>query len=315
MDKLSIVITVYNEEDNIKPLVKAVDEALVGFEYDIIYVDDGSKDKTVKVIKSLEHPRVHLIELKKNYGQSYALAAGIDYADGDYIITMDGDLQNDPTDIPMMLQESKDGDFDLVTGIRQKRKDNFVRTIPSRIANFIVRKSTEVYIKDNGCALKLFKADAAKAVGLYGEMHRFIAILAHFEGATIKQVPVKHHARIHGVSKYGLSRTFKVISDLMLMIFFKKHMQKPMHLFGTTGAITLFAGLIINLVLLVEKFAFGEDIGGRPLLMLGVLLVIAGFQLITTGIILEFLMRTYFESQDKKPYRIRKITIGGQEKA
>lgn len=314
MDKLSIVITVYNEEENIKPMVKAVDDALTGFEYDIIYVDDGSKDKTVKNIKALEHPRVHLIELKKNYGQSYALAAGIDYAEGDYIVTMDGDLQNDPTDIPMMLKESKDGDYDLVTGIRQKRQDNFIRTIPSKIANYIVRKSTGVYIKDNGCALKLFKAEAAKSVGLYGEMHRFIAILAHFEGATIKQVNVKHHARIFGTSKYGLSRTFKVISDLMLMIFFKKHMQKPMHLFGTTGALTLFAGIAINLLMLVKKI-MGEDIWGKPLMLLGILLILAGFQLITTGIILEFLMRTYFESQDKKPYRIRKITIGGKEKA
>lgn len=313
MKKLSLVISVYNEEENVRILAGQINAALKGFEYEIIYVDDGSKDRTVENIRSLNDPHVHLIELKKNYGQSSALSAGIDYATGDYIITLDGDLQNDPADIPAMVELAEKGDWDLVAGIRENRKDGFIiRKAPSIIANSIIRKTTGVEMKDNGCALKVFKSDSVKGLGLYGEMHRFISVLAALDGASITQMNVRHHPRVHGKSKYGLSRTFKVISDLILLLFFKRYMQKPMHFFGFWGIVIFSAGVIINLYLLVLKI-MGNDIWGRPLLILGILLVIAGFQMITIGIIAEFLMRTYFESQKKRPYRIKRITVSEEK--
>lgn len=306
--KLSVVVTVYNEEENIKPQIAAISAALEGYDYEIVYVDDGSKDATVKELKSIQHNSLKIIEFKKNYGQSLALMAGIDHAEGEYIVTMDGDLQNDPTDIPMLLQIAKEGDWDMVAGERVNRQDGmFLRKIPSRIANYIIRSTSGVYLRDYGCALKIFKAELAKDLGLYGELHRFIPVLAHLEGARITQVPVKHHARQFGKSKYGLSRTFKVASDLLLMLFFKRYMQKPMHLFGNTGLALFFIGALINVYLLILKI-LGQDIWGKPLLILGLMLVIAGVQLITVGIIVEIQMRTYFESQHKRPYKIRSIT-------
>ncbi len=308
MPKLSIVVTVYNEEENVKPLVAAITAALSDYDYEIIYVDDGSKDGTVQALKSIRPDSLKIIELKKNYGQSLALMAGIDHAAGEYIVTMDGDLQNDPTDIPMLLQVAEEGDWDMVAGERVNRQDGmFLRKIPSRIANYIIRSTSGVHLRDYGCALKIFKADLAKDLGLYGELHRFIPVLAHLEGARITQVPVKHHARQFGKSKYGLNRTFKVASDLLLMLFFKRYMQKPMHLFGNTGLILFFIGALINVYLLILKL-LGHDIWGKPLLILGLMLVLAGVQLITVGIVVEIQMRTYFESQQKRPYKIRKIT-------
>ena len=313
MSKISVVVTVYNEEENILPLVEQITSALKGMDYEIIYVDDGSRDRTVEVIRSITDTRLHLIVFKKNYGQSSALAAGIDYATGDFIVTLDGDLQNDPADIPGMIRVAEEGDFDMVTGVRINRKDDFfIQKIPSFIANRIIMKATGVKIKDNGCALKVFRSDLAKSLGLYGEMHRFIAVLAALEGARITQVDVRHHPRIHGRSKYGLSRTLKVISDLLLLTFNKKYLQRPMHFFGKWGFLILLAGIVINIYMLILKIE-GHDIWGKPLLLLGILLVIAGFQLITTGIIAELQMRTYFESQNKKPYRIRNIFRGGRQ--
>ena len=198
---LSIVVPLYNEEDNVVLLTQKINESLEGYNYQIVYVDDFSTDKTRIKIKEMDDKRVHLIELKKNYGQSLALAAGIDYAEGEYIITMDGDLQNDPSDIPHMLEIAVEGEYDVITGIRQKRKDSLAKKIPSKIANFLVRRVTKLDIKDNGCALKVFTKDIAKSLNLYGEMHRFITLLAYLEGAQIKQVPVKHHARHAGVNK------------------------------------------------------------------------------------------------------------------
>lgn len=308
--KLSVVVTVYNEEENIRPLIEAISSALQDYEYEIVYVDDGSTDKTVSVLKSVIHDRLKIIELKKNYGQSLALMAGIDQASGEYIVTMDGDLQNDPTDIPMMLQLAEEGDWDMVAGERVNRQDGmFLRKIPSRIANYIIRRSSGVYLRDYGCALKIFKADLAKDLGLYGELHRFIPVLAVLEGARITQIPVKHHSRKFGKSKYGLSRTFKVMSDLLLMLFFKRYMQKPMHLFGNSGVILFIIGVLINFYLLILK-VLGQDIWGKPLLILGLMLILAGIQLITIGIVVEIQMRTYFESQQKRPYKIRQITAG-----
>jgi glycosyltransferase involved in cell wall biosynthesis len=313
MPKLSLVISVYNEEQNVIPLTEKIADSLKGLDYEVIYVDDGSTDSTVQNILSIKDPHVVLIRFKKNYGQSSALAAGIDYATGDYIITLDGDMQNDPTDIPMMVKVAQEGDWDLVAGIRKNRKDGFfIRKIPSKIANHIIRKTTGVKMIDNGCALKVFKRDIAKSISLYGELHRFIAVMAALEGATITQVVVNHFPRIHGQSKYGLSRTFKVISDLILLLFIKRYLQKPMHFFGKWGLLILIPGVIINFYLLVLKI-LGHDIWGRPLLILGIILVLAGFQMITSGIIAELVMRTYYESQQKKPYRISNIFKGGKQ--
>lgn len=310
---LSIVIPVYNEEENVELLSEEVEAALSAYPYELILVDDGSQDATAEKIKALENKKIILIELKKNYGQSLALAAGIDFARGDYIITLDGDLQNDPSDIPMMLQKIEEGDYDVVTGIRVKRQDSFLKTIPSKIANSIVRKATKMDIKDNGCALKVFNRETAKDLNLYGEMHRFINLLAFLNGARIAQVPVKHHSRQFGQSKYGLGRTFKVINDLILIIFLRKYLQRPIHLFGNAGLISLGLGGIVMFYLAIVKFGLGEDIGTRPLLIVGVLLLLAGIQLITMGIVVDLLMKTYYESQDMRPYRIRKIYNGSQE--
>jgi len=304
---LSVVVCVYNEEDNVRPLVNQITSALQGFEFEIIYVDDGSTDNTIKNLKAIDNSHLKIVEFRKNYGQSLALMAGIDYAKGDYIITMDGDLQNDPSDIPMMLKMAQEGDWDLVTGIRKKRQDGmFLRKIPSKIANWIIRTTSGVKMKDYGCALKVFRKEIAKDLGLYGELHRFLPVLAILEGAKMTEVDVKHHARQFGESKYGLGRTFKVISDLLLMLFFKKYLQKPMHLFGNMGLGVLAIGVVINLYLGILKLQ-GQDIWGKPLMILGLMLVLGGIQLLTVGIIVEIQMRTYFESQQKRPYRVRKV--------
>ncbi len=309
---LSIVVPLYNEEENVELLTQKIHESLEGYTYQIIYIDDFSEDKTRTVIRDMKDPKVHLLALKKNYGQSLALAAGIDYAQGEYIITMDGDLQNDPSDIPQMLSYALDGEYDLVTGIRQKRKDSLVKKIPSKIANFLVRRVTKLDIKDNGCALKVFTKDIAKDLNLYGEMHRFITLLAFLEGAQIKQVPVKHHARHAGVSKYGLERVFKVVADMMLLLFIRKYFQRPIHLFGILGVLLILLGVLINFYLLIVKLGMGEDIGNRPLLIFGMMFILAGIQLFTIGIVMELLIRTYYESQSKRPYRIKNISIGGK---
>ncbi|MEY8021205.1 glycosyltransferase family 2 protein [Muriicola sp. SD30] len=309
---LSIVVPLYNEEENVELLTAKIHESLENYQYQIIYVDDFSKDNTRKIVKEMEDEKVHLISLKKNYGQSLALAAGLDYAQGEYIITMDGDLQNDPSDIPQMLEFALSGEFDVVTGIRQKRKDSLVKKIPSKIANFLVRRVTKLDIKDNGCALKVFTRDIAKDLNLYGEMHRFITLLAFLEGAQIKQVPVKHHARHAGVSKYGLERVFKVVADMMLLLFIRKYFQRPIHLFGILGVLLIILGILINFYLLLVKLGLGEDIGNRPLLIFGMMFIIGGIQLFTIGIVMELLIRTYYESQSKRPYRIKNVNIGGK---
>ncbi len=309
---LSLVIPLYNEADNVYPLTQKIHESLSGYDYQIIYVDDFSTDATRKIVNDMQDERVHLIALKKNYGQSLALAAGIDYAQGDYIITMDGDLQNDPSDIPQMLEYAVNEDFDVVTGIRQKRQDSLVKKIPSKIANYLVRRVTQLDLRDNGCALKVFKREVAKDLNLYGEMHRFITLLAHLEGAQIKQVPVKHHARHSGVSKYGLERVFKVVADMMLLLFIRKYFQRPIHLFGIFGFFLIIVGVLINIYLMIVKFGLGEDIGTRPLLIFGLMFILGGIQLFTIGIVMELLIRTYYESQQKRPYRVKKISIGGK---
>ena len=307
MRELSLVITVINEEDNIHPLVGEIRLALDSIDYEVVFVDDGSTDATKKRIKEIIDHRIRLVELKKNYGQSTAMTAGIDHASGKYIALLDGDLQNDPADIPLMLELLKKEDWDVVAGNRTNRKDGiFLRKIPSRIANYFIRRWTKVNIKDYGCTLKVFKRDIAEELGLYGELHRFIPVLAAMQGARITQVDVRHHARKFGRSKYGLGRTFKVMSDLITMIFFRRYIQKPMHLFGTMGFISLFFGIVINIYLLVLKI-LGQDIWGKPLLILGLIFLLGGIQLITIGIIAEISVRTYFEAGNKKTYQVRKV--------
>jgi glycosyltransferase involved in cell wall biosynthesis len=307
MIELSVVVPVMNEEENIQPLLEAIRAALADFDYEVILVDDGSTDGTKKRILELADDRTVFVELRKNYGQSTAMTAGIDHARGTYIAMLDGDLQNDPSDIPFMLDLLKKGDWDVVAGNRKNRQDGmFLRKFPSKIANALIRRWTGVYIKDYGCTLKIFRREIAEDLGMYGELHRFIPVLAKMQGARITQVDVKHHPRKFGKSKYGINRTFKVLSDLVLMVFFRKYIQKPMHLFGTIGFIAFGIGVLINFYLLILKI-LGHDIWGKPLIILGLIFLLGGIQLITIGIIAEITVRTYFESQNKKTYKVRNL--------
>jgi glycosyltransferase involved in cell wall biosynthesis len=304
--RISLVVCVFNEEENILPLAEQIINAMGGFDFEAIFVDDGSTDSTREKIREIKDNRFLIVELKKNYGQSSALQAGIDMATGEYIVTLDGDLQNDPSDIPMMIKLAESGGWDVVAGIRADRKDGMLfRKIPSSIANAMIRNATEIRVKDYGCTLKVFRKEIARDLKIYGELHRFIPVLVVLEGGTITQVEVKHHPRIHGKSKYGMERTWKVVIDLFVVMFLKKYLQKPMHLFGAIGGIGIFLGVAINLYLLILKI-LGHDIWGKPLLILGMMLLLGGIQFITFGLLAEVEMRTYFESQDKKPYRIRK---------
>jgi glycosyltransferase involved in cell wall biosynthesis len=309
MEKVSLIIPVYNEATNIQPLIQHINSAFKGqnFEYEVIVVDDGSSDDLVNQVKGLDDPRVCIIQLKRNYGQCPAIKAGIDYSTGDYIATIDGDLQNDPADLIEMLRILQNEPYDVVTGIRKKRKDKMIlRKIPSLIANSLIRKITGTDIIDNGCAIKVFKCQIIKNIHLYGELHRLIVILAIYEGAKVKQIEVKHYPRLNGVSKYGLSRIFSVLSDLILLQFYRKYAQRPMYYFGKTGFLLSCSGTVILAYLLVIKI-LGHDIWGKPLIILGGLLLLTGMQVITSGIILDYIMRTYFESQNKKPYAIKTI--------
>ncbi len=310
MKKLSLVICVWNEELNIKPLSEQIKAALSDIDYEAIFVDDGSTDNTRKEIRKINDDRFLLVELKRNYGQSSALQAGIDQAEGEFVVLLDGDLQNDPADVPMMLKMIEEEEWDMVAGVRANRKDGmFLRKVPSKIANYMIREATGIHMKDLGCTLKIFTRDTIKSIQIYGELHRYIPALITLEGATrITQVDVNHRAREFGDSKYNLSRTTRVMSDLILMVFFKKYLQRPMHFFGTIGLVTFGIGVLINMYLLILKI-IGHDIWGKPLLMLGILMVLGGIQFITTGIIAELQMRTYFESQNKKPYRVKRVVV------
>ncbi len=305
---LSIAIPVYNEEQNIAPLIEEIKKSLSGIDYEIIFVDDGSSDNTVNEIRKVKDGNVKLVRFTRNFGQTSAMAAGIEAAEGEYIAFLDGDLQNDPSDIPMMIEKLKAENLDMVAGRRAKRKDGmFLRKIPSKIANKLIYNISRIEVKDYGCTLKLMKTDLAKDLDLYGELHRFIPILAGIRGAKIAEVDVKHHPRKFGVSKYGLGRTLKVASDIMLMAFFIKYRQKPMHLFGSWGLGCLGLGSLISFYLFIDKFILGHDIGTRPMFFTAILLLIAGLQLIATGFIAELLMRTYFSSKGAKPYNVAAI--------
>lgn len=305
--KLSVVIPVMNEEDNIKPLYEGIASALKGFKYQIVFVDDGSIDQTITKIRALKSKDVKLVTFARNYGQTSALAAGIEYSDGEFIATMDGDLQNDPKDIPAMLKKLEKEKLDIVLGIRKKRQDGLLlRKIPSKIANWLIRRFTKVSVTDLGCTLKVFKASLAKKLDLYGELHRFIPIIASMHGAKIAEVQVSHHARKHGVTKYGIDRTIRVVSDLFLMIFFLRYRQRPMHLFGSIGLILMLISGLISAYLVLEKI-IGNDIGHRPIFFIDILLIMMSLQFITTGFIAELLMRTYYAADKKKPYNIASV--------
>ncbi|MGH1435015.1 MAG: glycosyltransferase family 2 protein [Lewinella sp.] len=305
--KLSVIVTVFNEEENVVPLIQKIKTALKDVEYELIYVDDGSTDRTLKTLRKELYKRLVIVEFRRNYGQSAALMAGIDVAQGEFIATMDGDLQNDPDDLPKMLAMAEAEELDMVAGERANRQDGmFLRKIPSWIANYIIRTSSGVHLRDYGCAIRVMRAEVAKDLGLYGELHRFIPVLVSLETSRIQQIPVKHHARQFGESKYGLGRTFKVVSDLLLMLFFKRYLARPMHLFGNSGIIMFLVGVLINLYLLGLK-VMGQDIWGKPLMILGLILLLGGIQFITIGIVVEIQVRTYYESQGKRPYSIRQI--------
>lgn len=309
---VSFIIPVYNEVDNVDALIREV--ARTGYKlnrpFEMVLVDDGSKDGTVQALRHLsdEFPQLRVVCLKRNYGQTAATAAGFRHAQGKYFVTLDGDLQNDPAQVPEIIDMLENENIDIVCGWRKHRQDKaLTRKLPSMIANRIIGASTGVKIHDYGCSLKVYRAEVAKEVPLYGEMHRFIPALASIDGAVIKEVPVNHRPRVAGTSKYGLSRTFKVILDLLTVLFLKRFLTRPLHMFGRAGFVFFFTGALILGFLVLEKLLFGHDIGDRPLLLMGVLMFLTGIQLISTGIIAEIQARTYFESQDKPIYKVREI--------
>ncbi|WP_457640848.1 glycosyltransferase family 2 protein [Persephonella sp.] len=308
---ISVVIPIFDEEENLPILYEKLKKILdnLGKEYEIIFVNDGSRDKSWEIIKELTEKDPHVIgvNFRKNFGQTAAMSAGFETAKGEVIITMDGDLQNDPEDIPKLLNLIDQG-YDIVSGWRKDRKDAFLsRTLPSKIANWLISKVTGVHLHDYGCSLKAYKAEIAKQLDFYGEMHRFLPALSKSIGAKITEIPVKHHPRIYGKSKYGISRTFKVLLDLMLVKFLLDYRTKPLRVFGGTGAILFLIGFITLLYLVFIKIFLGHDIGNRPLLIFGTLFVLSGIQLVSTGIVAELITRTYYESQGKRPYIIKEI--------
>jgi len=307
---LSVVIPLYNEEENIRLLHERLRKAVdpLGKEYEILFVDDGSTDGTLSILEEIQinDQRVIVLSLRRNFGQTAAFAAGFDFARGDVVVTMDGDLQNDPADIPKLLELIKDND--LVSGWRKKRKDPFfTRRLPSIMANWLISKVTGVKLHDYGCSLKAYRRDVIKNLKLYGEMHRFIPAVASWYGVRVAEVETVHHPRLHGKSKYGISRTVKVVLDLITVKFLQSFSTKPIQFFGPVGVLSGFLGFLILLYLTADKLFFGHDIGGRPLLLLGALLIIVGIQLIGMGLLGEMLVRVYHESQRKPIYVIKKI--------
>jgi glycosyltransferase involved in cell wall biosynthesis/membrane-associated phospholipid phosphatase len=310
-NRLSVVIPVYNEEENLRDLVERVRAALEpsGASFELILVDDGSRDGSARLLDELTATRSWLkpLRLIRNYGQSVALQAGFDHAQGDFIVTLDGDLQNDPADIPGLLALMHERPhIDVISGWRKERKDAAVsRRLPSMLANSLISGVTGVHLHDYGCALKVYRAKIIQDIRLYGEMHRFIPALAAEVGARIMEVPVQHHARTRGASKYGIGRTLRVLLDLLWVKFLMRFLHRPMHAFGGIGIALLAVGFVILAGLTWDKLALGHDIGGRPLLLLGVLLALMGGQIIATGLIGELLIRIYHEPQGRRLYVLR----------
>ncbi|MEH2332355.1 glycosyltransferase family 2 protein [Nostoc sp.] len=308
---VSVVVPIHDEVESLPLLLEAIASTLSSSQvnYEIICVDDGSTDGSGDFLKEQAQIRTDLkaVILRRNYGQTAAMAAGFYYAVGKAIVTLDADLQNDPADIPMLLAKLDEG-YDLVSGWRQKRQDGAVnRLLPSKIANWLIRRTTSVNIHDYGCSLKAYRSELLADMNLYGELHRFLPALAYIEGARITEIPVRHHARRFGRSKYGIWRTFRVLMDLLTILFMKKFLTRPMHVFGLLGLISMFSGTAIGIYLTFVKLALGEMIGNRPLLILAVLLLVTGVQLFCFGLLAELLMRTYHESQGRPIYRVREV--------
>ena len=307
---LSVVIPVFNEQENISPLHEALSEALKGRDYELVFVDDGSTDTSLEALtdiakKDPEHTLV--IELRRNFGQTAAIAAGIDHSRGEVIVTIDADLQNDPADIPLLMEKIEEG-YDVVSGWRINRQDKlFTRRIPSKIANWIISKVTGVSLHDYGCTLKAYRREVLEGFRLYGEMHRFIPAYAGWVGAKMIEIPVRHHPRRFGKAKYGLERTLKVILDLFTVKFLVSYANKPIYLFGGTGAGLIFISFILLGVLVGRRIVLDEHLIRSPLLLLTTMLFILGFQSILLGLIAELLVRTYHESQAKPTYSVRSV--------
>jgi glycosyltransferase involved in cell wall biosynthesis len=308
---ISVVIPLLNEEENIPLLYEELKNVLSGLkdDHEILFIDDGSRDSSLELLQKIQKndPRVVIVSFRKNFGQTAAMAAGFDYAKGDVIITMDADLQNDPHDIPRMLQEIEAGN-DVVTGWRFDRKDAFIsRKLPSMIANRIISKTTGVNLHDYGCTLKAFRKEIIKNVKLYGEMHRFIPAIASGMGIDFTEIKVNHRPRRFGTSKYGISRTIRVILDLLTVKFLLSYATKPIQVFGLLGVISSGLGFFIAFIMTIQRQFFGVPLSDRPLLFLAVLLIFIGIQLISLGLVAELQARTYHESQNKPVYHVKNV--------
>ena len=308
---VSVVVPIYNEVESLPHLIEAIAQTLTGnhLSYEIICVDDGSTDGSAQLLKQLAQtrPDIQGVLLRRNYGQTPAMAAGFKYARGRAIVSLDADLQNDPADIPLLLDKLAEG-YDLVSGWRQKRQDAaLTRLLPSKIANWLIGQVTGVKLHDYGCSLKAYRAELLADMNLYGELHRFLPALAFIEGAKITELPVRHHARRFGRSKYGLGRTFRVLMDLLTIWFMKKFLTRPMHVFGFLGLFSMLLGILLGGYLTFLKLGLGQSIGNRPLLILVVVLLLTGLQLFCFGLLGELLMRTYHESQNRPIYRVREV--------
>ena len=304
--KLSVVVPLYNEEGNVALLHARIVEALqdLGHEYEIIFVDDGSRDKTVSIAKTLSP--LTLIEFRKNFGQTAAFDAGFKAATGDVIITLDGDLQNDPKDIPLLLEKMREG-YDVVSGWRYQRKDPFMKKLSSRLANFVRGILIQDRIHDSGCSLKAYRKECFEGVDLFGEMHRFIPAILMLDGFTVSEVKVSHHPRIHGVTKYNWKRGVKGIVDMIFLWFLRKYSMRPVHIFGAAGIGSFFFGGLILLWMFAEKVFFGHAIGERLWPMIGIFMILAGIQLFITGILADMLMRDYYLTRGRMNYAIKKV--------
>ena len=313
---LSIVVPIYNEEESLPFLVNQLLDVLKPMEetFELVLVNDGSSDKSAEVMRSLslEVPELVGVLLRKNYGQTAAMAAGFDISCGEIVVTLDGDLQNDPADIPLLVTKIRDG-FDLVSGWRYRRQDAAIsRKLPSKIANRLIGKVTGVRLNDYGCSLKAYRKEVLTDMRLYGELHRFLPVLANIEGARITELKVNHRARQFGSSKYGIDRTFRVLMDLLTVWFMNRFLTRPMYVFGFGGILAIIGSFITSFYLLIIKL-LGNDIGDRPLLLLALLLAVTGVQLFGFGLLGELQIRTYHESQNRPIYRIRDTFRGGRE--
>lgn len=309
--QVSVIVPIYNEVESLPQLIDVIATTLneQQISYELICVDDGSTDGSVELLKQQVAQRSDLraILLRRNYGQTAAIAAGFKHAQGRVIVTLDGDLQNDPADIPELLAKLDEG-YDLVSGWRKNRQDAaLTRLLPSKIANWLIGRVTGVKLHDYGCSLKAYRAELVADMNLYGELHRFLPALAFIEGGRITEMPVRHHARRYGKSKYGLGRTLRVVMDLFTIFFMKKFLTRPMHVFGTFGLLSMFLGIVLGSYLSFLKLGLGQSIGDRPLLILAVVLFLAGVQLFSFGLLAELLMRTYHESQGRPIYRVREV--------